>query len=123
MKIFINLLLFLFVCKLSFAQIEGVMGRIKSTTDGFKGGETSGRKDSAALGFERRDDRKDSLNLTFRVLDSIRNGRLDSIINDFDRYFSVPSSYIYLGNNGAAANSLIFKCYHPFEICELAVFF
>lgn len=108
MKIFINLLLFLFVCKLSFAQIEGVMGRIKSTTDGFKGGETSGRKDSAALGFERRDDRKDSLNLTFRVLDSIRNGRLDSIINDFDRYFSVPSSYIYLGNNGAAANSLIF---------------
>ena len=73
MKIFINLLLFLFVCKLSFAQIEGVMGRIKSTTDGFKGGETSGRKDSAALGFERRDDRKDSLNLTFRVLDSIRN--------------------------------------------------
>lgn len=108
MKIFINLLLFLFVCKLSFAQIEGVMGRIKSTTDGFKAGETSGRKDSAALGFERRDDRKDSLNLTFRVLDSIRNGRLDSIINDFDRYFSVPSSYIYLGNNGAAANSLIF---------------
>ena len=39
----------------------------------------------------------------------IRNNRLDSSINDFDKYFSVPSSYQYLGNNGAAANSLIYK--------------
>ncbi len=130
MKIFISFLLFLFVCKFSFAQIDGIMGRVKSTTDGFKGGSSGGRKDSAALGFERRDDKKDSINLTFRVLDSIRNGRLDSIINDFDRYFSIPSSYIYLGNNGAAANSLIFKPntkagfdagFHAFDIYKLKI--
>ena len=64
------------------------------------------RKDS--LGFEHRDDLKDSINITYKYLDSLRSNPMDSSVNDFDKYFSVPSHYQYLGNNGAAAYSLIF---------------
>ncbi len=74
-----------------------------------RGGQSGGSKDSAALGFEHRDDSKDSLSLTFKVLDSSRIARLDSNINDFDKYFLVPSDYLYLGNNGAAATPIVFN--------------
>lgn len=67
------------------------------------------RKDS--IGFERRNDAKDSINITYRYLDSLRRNNLDSSINDFSRYYVVPSDYQYLGNNGAAAFPLIFKPY------------
>lgn len=60
------------------------------------------------LGFEHRDDKKDSINISYKFLDSVRSVRLDSSINDFDNYFSIPSKYQYLGNNGAAAYSLIY---------------
>lgn len=72
----------------------------------------SSRKDS--LGFEHRDDSKDALVLTYRFMDSTRKNTLDSTVNDFDKYFPIPSSYQYLGNNGAAAVSLIFK---PNDFC------
>lgn len=65
------------------------------------------RKDT--LAFEHRDDRKDSIAISYKFLDSVRSIPLDSSINDFDQYFSVPSSYQYLGNNGAAAYSIIAK--------------
>ncbi len=64
------------------------------------------------IGFEHRDDAKDSITISFKYLDSTRKLFLDSSINDFDKYFSVPSTYLYLGNNGAAATSLI---YQPFN--------
>jgi hypothetical protein len=67
------------------------------------------RKDS--LSFEHRDDAKDSINISFRYFDSTRRQPLDSSIIDFDAYFSVPSSWVYLGNHGAAAHPLIFKPY------------
>ncbi|MEO7044997.1 MAG: putative porin, partial [Ferruginibacter sp.] len=63
------------------------------------------RKDT--IGFEHRHD--DSTTVTYRYLDSTRRNNYDSSINDFDNYYSVPSTYQYLGNNGAAATSLIFK--------------
>jgi hypothetical protein len=110
MKLFYITLFIFFLCQNSFAQEERILNRVNNLGRG--GGNISsnqsGRKDSAAMGFEHRDDRKDSLNLTFKVLDSIRNGRLDSVVNDFDKYYSVPSNYLYLGNNGAAATPLIF---------------
>lgn len=61
------------------------------------------------LGFERRNDLADSINVTYRFLDSLRRQPLDSSINNFDNYYSVPSHYQYLGNNGAAAFPLIFS--------------
>ncbi|HNN70386.1 MAG TPA: hypothetical protein PKG89_04055, partial [Ferruginibacter sp.] len=54
------------------------------------------------------DDRKDSISITFKYLDSIRSNTFDSSINDFDKYFPVPASWQYLGNNGAAAYPLIY---------------
>lgn len=67
----------------------------------------SSKKDS--LGFQHRDDRKDSISISFRYFDSVRNVLMDSSVNDFDKYFSIPSSWQYLGNNGAAAYPLIYS--------------
>lgn len=67
----------------------------------------SGNSDT--IGFEHRDDLKDSLVLSYRFLDSTNRHTLDSSVNDFDNYYSVPSSWQYLGNNGAAAFQLIFQ--------------
>ena len=71
--------------------------------------DTSKSAKDNALGFEHRDDKKDSITISYKFLDSVRSNRLDSSINDFDKYFSVPSAYQYLGNNGAAAYSLIYN--------------
>jgi len=108
MKHFVILLLMVFVLGVCYAQepvIKGLpkFGGSKNKTDTGKSA-----KDNA-LGFEHRDDKKDSISVSYKYLDSIRINRLDSSINDFDKYFSVPSSYQYLGNNGAAAYSLIYQ--------------
>ena len=89
------------------AQQRGVLDEIGSRASNFGSGNNNARKDS--IGFEHRDDRKDSISITYKYLDSVKNNTLDSSINDFDRYFSLPSAYQYLGNNGAAAYSMIFK--------------
>ena len=107
MKQIIALILLVFCFQFAQAQqpdfIRGAGDRIKSI-----GGSTSGGgKDT--IGFVHRDDKKDSISITYKYLDSIRSIPFDSSINDFDKYFTVPSSYIYLGNNGAAAYSLIYK--------------
>ena len=62
-------------------------------------------KDS--LGFEHRVD--DTVNISYKYLDSIRYNPLDNSINDFYRYFTVPAAQQYLGNNGAAGYSLIYS--------------
>jgi hypothetical protein len=64
------------------------------------------KKDTS--GFTQRDDAKDSITISYRYLDAIKRYSLDSAVNDFDKYFPVPLSYQYLGNNGAAAFPLIF---------------
>ncbi|MEJ7626760.1 MAG: putative porin [Ferruginibacter sp.] len=64
-------------------------------------------KDSA--GFKRRNDLADSITISYQYLDSNRRNTIDSSINDFDTYFSIPSNYQHLGNNGAAAFPLIFQ--------------
>ncbi len=69
-------------------------------------GGNTGKKDT--LGFVHRDDRKDSISISYKYLDSIRSTPLDSSINDFDKYFSVPSTFQSLGNHGAAGYSLIY---------------
>lgn len=82
-------------------------GNMLQNRGGNKAGtDTSGKRDN--LGFEHRDDAKDSITISFRFLDSIRSVKLDSSINDFYTYFSEPASEQYLGNNGAAAYPLIF---------------
>ena len=79
-------------------------GNANSTNDAAR--DTSSK--NAMLGFEHRDDAKDSITISFKYLDSIRNNKLDTSINDFYTYFPAPAAQQYLGNNGAAGYSLIF---------------
>lgn len=109
MKNFFALLLLLCFNQLSHAQETDAINKISSRVlPGVTGSKSSSaRKDT--IGFVHRDDKKDSIAITYKYLDSIRNINFDSTINDFDKYFPVPSSYLYLGNNGAAAYPLIFS--------------
>ena len=116
MKKGIAIFLFIFCYTVSFCQ--NPLGQIK---DRFTGGgfstnsssrDTTKKKSNNkldTLGFERRDDLADSIAVSFRFMDSLRRNALDSSVNDFDKYYSVPSTYQYLGNNGAAAFPLIYK--------------
>lgn len=65
------------------------------------------RKDTT--GFKQRDDLADSITISYHYLDSTRRNSIDSSVNDFDKYFSISSTYQHLGNNGAAAFSLIYR--------------
>lgn len=98
-------LIMLIICfQFSNAQQPDVFNKIGGRLSSM--GKTTGGKDT--IGFVHRDDKKDSIAITYKYLDSIRSIPFDSTINDFDKYFSVPSSYLYLGNNGAAAYPLIY---------------
>jgi hypothetical protein len=87
--------------------IKGRPGNQNNQTPTNRNGTNGTKKDT--LGFERRDDRKDSITISYKFLDSLRSNNLDSTINDFDKYFSVPSYWQNLGNNGNAAFRLIYK--------------
>lgn len=108
MKQFVAVLVIIFSAQLSYAQVsdEPTIGNKPVVGNSGTRIISSNRKDT--LGFQHRDDRKDSITISYRFIDSIRNTSLDSSINDFDKYFSVPSSWQYLGNNGAAAYPLVY---------------
>ena len=103
-----------FITAIAFCQLPGI--RLKESIDAkrsqsnTRGSDTSKRKNNNkldTLGFEHRVD--DTLTISYRYLDSTRRYPMDSSINDFDKYYSVPTAYQYLGNNGQAAFPLIFK--------------
>jgi hypothetical protein len=104
-KILITAILLLLVSNL-LAQdlLQGVMSRGAGFSN--KGG---GSKDT--IGFEHRDDAKDSITISYKFLDSIRPLKFDTSINDFYKYFPVPASLQFLGNTGTAAYPLIFSPY------------
>ena len=116
-------LFFLVLLQTTFAQIPGGLGRgvfgggmggnnssnrNGSNSNTSRGGVSDTSSKSSTLGFEHRDDAKDSISIGFKYLDSIRNNKIDNSINDFYNYFIVPAAQQYLGNNGAAGYSLIF---------------
>jgi hypothetical protein len=109
MKYFVILLVSVFIMQAAVAQLPKVnLPKLGGKTDNNKSDTSKSAKDNA-LGFEHRDDKKDSITISYKFLDSVRVNRLDSSINDFDKYFSVPSTYQYLGNHGAAAYSLLYQ--------------
>lgn len=104
-KLFFSLLLVL-ICNASFSQGGADFGN--GAFGGNRGGnQGGGKKDS--IGFEHRNDAKDSISISFRYLDSIRSIRLDTSINDFYKYYAVPAALQHLGNTGTAGYSLIFS--------------
>lgn len=104
-KIIVSILL-LVSFKIGLGQ-RGIQG-ITNAGRNFSGNKSS-KSDSLGLGFEHRDDLKDTITITYKFLDSLRNIRIDTNLNDFYKYFSVPATQQYLGNNGTAGYNLIFS--------------
>ena len=48
--------------------------------------DTTSKRDD--LGFEHRDDAKDSIAISFKFLDSIRSTQMDTSLNDFYKYYT-----------------------------------
>ena len=68
----------------------------------------NGKSGSDTIGFEHRDDLKDSITISYHHLNSLVKEYLDSSINDFGKYYTVPDGYVTLGNNGNAAYPVLF---------------
>ena len=94
------LLLLLFCIQTSYAQFPT---RLPS----FGGGSRGGSK-SDTIGFEHRNDLKDSITISYHHLNSLTKEYLDSSINDYGKVFTVPDAYVTLGNNGTAAYPILF---------------
>ena len=116
------LFLLLFCIHSSYAQFPT---RLPS----FGGGNTGGSK-SDTIGFEHRDDLKDSITISYRHLNSLTKEYLDSSINDFGKVYTVPDAYITLGNNGNAAYPVLFTPllkagwdagFHAFDIYKYTI--
>jgi len=107
MKYFLAVLISSFVCTVSLAQND-IFNKLSQRVTTVSG-QTSGAGGKDTIGFVHRDDRKDSISITYKYIDSVRSIQMDSTLNDFDRYFSLPSGYQAMGNNGAAAYPFIYK--------------
>lgn len=70
------------------------------------------KKDTSNTGFEQRDDLKDSISISYRYMDALKRYTIDSSVNNIDTYFPIPMSYLFMGNNGSAATSLIYNPFH-----------
>ncbi|MEJ7822499.1 MAG: putative porin [Chitinophagaceae bacterium] len=105
------ILVALFFCNPSYAQrkgkiIERAKGEVRNDPRPSTIKNPSG---DTTIGFKRRDDLADSITISYRYLDSLRSMRIDSSVNDFHKFFSVPAYYVTLGNNGSAGYPVIFS--------------
>lgn len=87
-----------------------------------------GGKSSGNDSLEKRDKLADSITISFRYLDTTRNFKLDSSINDFTKRFPIPATHLYLGNDGTATKSYLFSPnmkagwdygFHSFDVYKL----
>lgn len=85
------------------AQIPGAIRRLPNMGRGGMG--RGGGGDS----LQRRDRSDDSLQISFRYLDSTQVSRFDSTLSDFTLRFPIPATHTYLGNTGTAAQSYLFS--------------
>lgn len=78
---------------------------------GMPGGRVGAGSDSTKPqreGVEHRDYSDDSLNVKVYTFTSVRPGSFDTSIRDYTTRFPIPGTYMYLGNTGSAARSLLF---------------
>lgn len=68
-------------------------------------------KQTAKDSLVHRDPYSDSITVTYRMFDSMRQHHLDTSINDFKMRMPAPFTYTDLGNPGSPANSLLFQPY------------
>ncbi|HEX2533838.1 MAG TPA: putative porin, partial [Chitinophagaceae bacterium] len=105
MRRFLFLLLLATLWSEAGAQVPDIIRRLPRGGGG--GGAPRSGSDTSGSGFERRNRFEDSLTITYRLLDSTRTYYLDTTINEF-RQNPVPPTFLYLGNIGAPARSLLF---------------
>jgi hypothetical protein len=86
--------------------IRGIGNRVQQIGKGGRLGTigSTGGNDS----LHHRDGSEDSITISYRYLDSTRTYKLDSSISDFTTRFPIPAHYVYLGNIGNAARSILF---------------
>ncbi|MCO6496330.1 MAG: hypothetical protein J5I50_01580 [Chitinophagaceae bacterium] len=84
---------------------EGAAGAALNRTGQQRDTTAAARK----IGFEHRDDLKDSVSISFRYPESLTKSNIDSSINDFRNYYSIPRGYQTIGNNGNAAYPIVFS--------------
>lgn len=91
-------------------------------------GQSSGNTGGDSL--KQRDANEDSITIYYRMFDSSRINRLDSSVNDYTKRFPIPAEYLYLGNLGSPAHSLLFSPqlkpgfdpgFHAFDIYRFTV--
>ena len=68
-----------------------------------QGSDTSGRE-----GVERRDYSDDSLRVQVYTFNTVRPSLIDTSVRDYTVRFPIPGTFMYLGNTGSAARSLLF---------------
>ncbi|MEO5594711.1 MAG: putative porin, partial [Chitinophagaceae bacterium] len=102
-KYFYILLIVLLVIGIKSSAQQSLMNRIPRP--GSSGGSGGATKDS----LKHRTGLEDSITINFRYMDSSRYLKFDSSINDFTKRFLIPANYLYLGNTGNAAKSLLFS--------------
>lgn len=88
------------------SQVPGILKRRPGVTN--TPNQPGQNKKSDSLGFKHRDDLADSITISFRYLDSLKSDKLDSSVSDFNKIYSVPASYVTLGNNGSATFPVLF---------------
>jgi hypothetical protein len=95
--------LLLFSIQFSYAQLPRMRGNPLQGLSNM-----SGKSGSDTIGFEHRNDLKDSITISYHHLNSLTKEYLDSSINDYGKYYTVPDGYVTLGNNGNAAYPILF---------------
>ena len=109
-RFFLIFLLCVCVCNALVAQndVRPIRnGQRNPSNTGNNRGSISNSQDTT-IGFKHRDDLKDSISISYRFLDSLRINRIDSTLNDFDRFFSIHANNFTLGNNGSPGMPVLF---------------
>ncbi|HEU5054418.1 MAG TPA: putative porin [Hanamia sp.] len=75
---------------------------------GFRNMGSGGNSNSDTIAFQHRDDLKDSITIYYFHLNSLVKEYLDSSLNDYGKFYTVPAGYKTLGNNGNAAYPILF---------------
>lgn len=104
-----NKFLILVLVIFSFSQYANAQGGLLRRLPGAGGGGMSGGGGKGGDSLLHRDGSEDSITITYRTLDTSRYARLDSSFGDFNLRFPIPNNYMYLGNTGNAARSLLFS--------------
>lgn len=100
---FIIITLGLLVSRTEAQVLRGVQNRVSSASSAMS---NSGNRDSLIVPKKRE---PIPITIHYRYLNDVIDRGLDSSINDFTDYLPLPADYIYLGNLGTAARSIVYE--------------